>query len=47
MQEFGSCQLGVVSFQFSDVVKVLKVAKVSKVLRVNRRPCQLSFPFKP
>lgn len=41
MQEFGSCQLGVVSFQFSDVVKVLKVAKVSKaskVLRVTPKP---------
>lgn len=35
MQEYGSCQLGVVSFQFSDVVKV---AKVSKVLRVNPKP---------
>lgn len=38
MQEFGSCQLGVVSFQFSDVVKVLKVSKVSKVLRVTPKP---------
>lgn len=41
MQEFGSCQLGVFSFQFSDVVKVLKVykvSKVSKVLRVTPKP---------
>ena len=41
MQEFGSCQLGVVSFQFSDVVKVLKVSKVSNAsnaLRVTPNP---------
>lgn len=41
MQEFGSCQLGVVSFQFSDVVKGLKVSKVSNAsnaLRVTPKP---------
>lgn len=41
MQEFGSCQLGVVSFQFSDVVKVLKVSNASNAsnaLRVTPKP---------